>query len=301
MLTATATRLNFYMNAPAAIRASRYVFIVIRWIFVVVIVFAVTKSVCEYVINHVLPQVYSAKATLQIPASDLVVPTAGSSPEPVAFQPEYENTIRSPDFLLSVIKDLDLEQAWAKRLYKSDDQLPDVDALTHMEDVLKFRTEPEANTISIAASSDVPQEAANIANAVADRYKTVRNTEEEYSRTGQAFRDQLAKQQELVDEKKLALAKIQDNQSPAFINAQRDLEEAQSVLDSYSIRLRGGSDTLSLVSIGSRAEAPTDPTHPNKSMAYYLTLFVAISAGLLVASFVEIIFLFLRAAVRMDN
>jgi len=307
ILTTTATRLTFYMNAPTAIRASRYLLIVIRWFFIAAVIFAASKFVCGYVINHVLPQVYTAKATLTVPANDLVIPTAGSSPEPEDFRPEFENTIRSPDFLLAVIKDLGLEQAWAKRLYRSDDQLPDVDALTHMENALKFRIEPEINTISITAASDVPQEAADIANAVADRYKTTRDVaeaqREDHGDTG--LREQIAEQQKVVDDKKATLEKMPPDQSPAYLAAQHDLDQQQSILDALDTRdMQGDNDShiaKSLIHFVSRAETPIDPTHPNKSIAYYLTLFVATSAGLVVASFVEIIFLFLRASERMDN
>jgi uncharacterized protein involved in exopolysaccharide biosynthesis len=324
MLTAKTSPLTFYMSVPPAPRATRYLTLVLRWLLIVAGVFMLTKAICTYFIDYVLPQVYTATAKLQVPASDLTIPAVGSGPEPVAFQPEFENTIRSPDFLLSVIKDLGLEQAWAKRLYKSDDQLPDVDALTHMENVLKFRNEPGTNMISITASSDLPQEATDIANAVADRYKTMLDVEvdQQTNRGADSLRDQIAEQQRVVEEKRAAVEKIRQELGKvgitipsstgkasallqAFHDAQHDLDQQQAILDALNVRLKQVMADSQLqespVQILSRAEIPTVPTHPNRSLAFVFTMAASSIAGLLAASFVEIIFLFLRAAERTDN
>jgi capsular polysaccharide biosynthesis protein len=95
--------------------------------------------------------------------------------------------MESPDVLLSVIKDLGLDKAWAKRVYAADsDELPDVDALTHMRNILKIDLIRGTNIIKITASSDTPKEAADIANAIVDQYKTIRDGEEN-QRLGQGL------------------------------------------------------------------------------------------------------------------
>lgn len=295
------------MTVPPAPRAIRYLALVLRWLLIAAGVFMLTNAICTYFIDRVLPQVYTAKATLQVPASELIIPAAGTRPEPVALQPEFENTIRSPDFLLSVIKDLDLEQAWAKRLYKSNEQLPDVDALTRMENLLDFGASPATSTIEIVAASDVPQEAADIANAVADRYKTTLDMQVDQQNSGSedSLHEQIAGQQKVVDDKKTALEKIGDHESSTYSVAQRDLGQQQAILDALIVRLKQVMADAALqespVSILDRAEIPTVPTHPNRTLAYYVTMITATLAGLVAASFVEIIFLFLRAAKRTDN
>ena len=89
----------------------------------------------------------------------------------------------SPNSLLPVIYDLGLDKAWANRIDKSDsDDLPPRDALlpqealAYMSQVLKLNVEPGTNIVDITASSDVPKEAADIANDIADRYRTICET-----------------------------------------------------------------------------------------------------------------------------
>jgi capsular polysaccharide biosynthesis protein len=163
------------MNVPTAIRVHRYASVAVRWLLIGSGVFALTVLAGLSITDEILPKVYTAHTLLILPAGDLVTPSAGLGPEPVAFQPEFENTMLSPEFLLAIVKDLGLEKEWAKRIYKSDqEQLPDVDALTHMEKLVKIEVKPGPNLVEITATSDVPQEAADIANAIARHYQATR-------------------------------------------------------------------------------------------------------------------------------
>jgi uncharacterized protein involved in exopolysaccharide biosynthesis len=162
------------MKAPAAKRAQRYASVIIRWLVVGACVFGLTMGTGYYITNYVLPKVYTASAVLQLPLSDLETP-AGTSVTPLALQPELANTLMSPELLLAVVKDLDLEKHWAERLYKTDrEELPDVDALTRIERVVSFHLKRGTDLVEITAASDLPQEAADIANAVANRYLAMR-------------------------------------------------------------------------------------------------------------------------------
>ena len=202
--------------------------------------FGLTYFAGVYVIDNLLTKVYKGTALLELPPGDLVTPTVSSSIlEPEPFQPEFENTMTSPEFLLAVVKDLNLQKAWAERLYKTDqDQLPDVDALTRMGNVLKIEVKRGTHIVQITASSDVPQEAADIANAVAQRYK----------------------------------------------------------------HTRGDAGTgASPVRILQMAEAPTEPARPNRKFDLTVTLVLAALVSITVASFVEIVCLFVRAGERAEN
>ncbi len=53
--------------------------------------------------------------------------------------------------------------------------------------------------------------------------------------------------------------------------------------------------------IVSRAEAPAEPTRPNRGFDFIVTLVVAAFLSVMMASFVEIVFLFLRAGERLGN
>jgi uncharacterized protein involved in exopolysaccharide biosynthesis len=211
--------------------------------------------------------------------------------------------MQSPDFLLPIITDLALDKAWAKKISTADsDELPDVDALTHMSKILKLAVKPGTNIINITVSSDVPQEAADIANAIADRYKTLRDVEEDQrnNRGADALHDQIAQQQQVVDEAKATLEKLPQDQA-----AKRDLEQQQTILDALNVRLKQVIIDAQLVEspvrIISRAEPPTAPSKPNKSFDFMVTIVAATFLSIFAASFTEVILMLARASERTDN
>jgi len=232
------------MKAPTVKRAQRYASVILRWLLVGVATFGLTMSAGYYIVNDVVTKVYTASTLVELPAGDLATPT-DSNPAPVALQPEFETTMMSPELLLAVIKDLGLERRWASRLSNSDqDELPDVDALTRIERLVKVQIKRDTNLVEITAASDVPEEAANIANAVANRYQSI-----------------------------------------------RDLH----MHDSLSAAIQGP------VRILQRASIPTVPTKPNRGVDFVITFVTACVLSLLVASFVEMIMLFIRAGEREES
>lgn len=223
------------MSVPTATRFNRYLAVILRWLLILSVVFVSTTLSGVYLIDHVLPKVYTATAQIQILATQ-------SDP---TFQAEFE-TMESPDFLRPVINDLNLDGEWAKRVYKSQEQLlPPAEALAYMHKILKLDYVRGTNIVNITASSDVPKEATDIANAVADRYKAVCDTEE---------------------------------------HQRNSLEVAESP-----------------VRIVSRAEPPTVPSKPNRAFDLIVTIAVAAFLSIMAASFIEIVFLFLRASQRTGN
>jgi capsular polysaccharide biosynthesis protein len=228
------------MIVPALIRLKRYLTVILRWLLITFTVFVLTFLGGNYITDNFLFKICTASAGLQVPPSDLLIPAGGT----VTFRPEFENIIRSPAFLLPVIMDLDLDKAWAKRASKSQEgQLSPQDALAHMNQILKLDCVSGTSVITITASSDVPKEAADIANAIADRYKSMREFEEDQRSTG-------------------------------------------GLKQEHSVRIL------------TRAQIPPIP---DKSFAYLVTILVAGFLSLMAASFVEMIFLFLRASTRTNN
>jgi uncharacterized protein involved in exopolysaccharide biosynthesis len=176
-----------------------------------------------------------------------------------------------------------------------------------MNKILKLDFSRGSNIINITVSSDVPEETAAIANAIADKYKTLRDVEEDQrNKRGQdALRDQIAQQQKVVDDAKAALGKISDHQSPGYQAAKLELGRQQSLLDAMNVRLQQiiTDDPLiqSPVRIVSRAEVPTVPTKPDRHFAFLVMIVVGGVLSVMAASFVEIILLFLRAGERPGN
>jgi uncharacterized protein involved in exopolysaccharide biosynthesis len=159
------------MIVPPSSRFTRYLLVLVRWLLIGSTVFVVTAWIGLNVTDDLFPETYTATALMQVPPADLVIPHGAPNPTSATFQPMFELTIRAPDFLLPVIKDLDLETSWAHRLSTTDqEEVPDVDALTRMEDLLTFKTLNGTNIVAIIVSSNDPKEAADIANAIAQKY-----------------------------------------------------------------------------------------------------------------------------------
>jgi capsular polysaccharide biosynthesis protein len=135
----------------------------IRWARVAwlgVTVFAVTVFHGAFVSYCVVPQVYYGNALVEVGSADTNVNLATE-----------EAMIRSKLVLVPVIEALRLDKIWVKRVYKSRlDALIEEDAIAFLEKLLRVRARPGSNVITIRLASQVPQEAADVANAIADQY-----------------------------------------------------------------------------------------------------------------------------------
>jgi capsular polysaccharide biosynthesis protein len=220
------------MASPNAEISKQYLFVVLRWLVIAISLFTLLVLGGYYLVNVILTKVYTATAQVEIlnPTGDYLA--------------EFE-IIQSPQVLLPVIHNLDLDKVWAKRIYNSkEDPLADTDALAYLNQNLKIDSKRGSNIMEITVASGVPQEASKIANAIVDRYQSLRN-----------------------------------------------LQQAQA---------HPGS-TASYVRIISHADTPESPSRPDKNFDYIMTIIVAAFISGTIASFVEIIFLFSRAALREER
>jgi uncharacterized protein involved in exopolysaccharide biosynthesis len=302
------------MTVPSASRFTRYMTVILRWLAITLVVFVLT-ILSGFYITNALPKVYTATAQIMVLQRGLlIVPGSNTNRTDSGF--DFTNfqveflTMESSDFLLPIIHDLGLDKAWAKRVYKSDqdqDQLSDQDALAYMNKILKLDFQRGTNIINITVSSDEPTEAAAIANAIADRYKTMRDSDEAQrsNRSTDVLRDQIARQQKVVDEAKATVEKMPHDQSTTHLDAQRNLEQQQNLLDALNLRLKQDMADNQLrespVRIISRAQPPQFPSRPNRNVAYLVTFVAAIFLSIATASFVEIMLLFTRASERTGN
>ncbi len=207
-------------NSDQILHFHEYFKIIRNRLWVIFTIFTLTVVSGYYVTNEVLPKVYSASAQIQIrPSRELLVSGIGPNGytekgfDPVNFQAEFE-IMKSSDVLMPIITDLQLDKIWAKRVYKSNlDALPPQDALAYMNQILKLDFSRGTNIINITVSSEVPKECADVANALADRYKTMRDVEEEQrnNRGTDSLRDQIVQQQKAVDEAKNAVEKMRQD------------------------------------------------------------------------------------------
>jgi capsular polysaccharide biosynthesis protein len=165
------------MNVPVPGRLNRYVTVFLRWLLIILIVFVLTVFIGEFITDNLLPKVYTATAEIEI-TPRVRGPMLMPLPPPTTKDENEIELMESPDFLLPVINDLGLDMTWARQTSNSrEDPLSSADALAYMHKILRIDLVRGTNIINITASSDVPQEAADIANAVADRYKLRREVE----------------------------------------------------------------------------------------------------------------------------
>jgi len=196
-------------NSSQTLHFNEYFKVIRNRLWVIFTIFVLSVATGEYITEWVLVKQYTASAQIQIrPAGEHYVSSIDNAPtdkgfDPTAFASEFE-ILKSPDVLLPIINDLQLDQIWAKRLKMGVDKMKPLDALGYMKGILGLDLKRGTNIIEISATSELPTEAADIANALADRYKTMRDVQEDQRNSAGAdsLRDQIQQQQKVVDEKK---------------------------------------------------------------------------------------------------
>jgi succinoglycan biosynthesis transport protein ExoP len=180
------------------------------WVIFTILTLTVLSGI--YVTNEVLPKIYSATAQIQIrPRGETVISPLGNGDgqmekgfNPIDFQAEF-TIMQSADVLMPIITSLQLDKTWAKREYHSNlEALPPQDAMAYMLKNLRLDPGRGSDIINITVSSDVPKESEDLANAVADRYKTMRDVEDDQrtNRGIESLHDQIALQQDVVNKQR---------------------------------------------------------------------------------------------------
>jgi capsular exopolysaccharide synthesis family protein len=207
---------------------------------VIFIIFALTAGSGWFVTDQILPRIYSATAEVEIrPRGEEAVNSFDGSTtdrpfEQTLFQSEFER-MKSPDVLMPIIDDLGLEKKWAQVLTKGKvDQLTPLQALSYMKGtVLDIQFKKGTELIDITANTRDPKEAADIANAVANHYKQVRDAEESERANGgiDTIRDQIAEQQKIVDDRRAKLDALRDEAGKAGVSIEPLTQGTESRAD----------------------------------------------------------------------
>ena len=208
-------------NSDQILHFHEYFKIIRNRLWVIFTIFTLTVLSGWYVTNEVLPKVYTASSQIQIRAREIVDVNGigggdGATDRPLdamQFQAEFQ-IMQSPDVLLPIITDLQLDKTWAKRVFNmGTDALPPQDALAFMVNKLNLNAGKGTSIINITFASEVAKEAADVANAVADRYKTMRDVEEDQrtNRGLDSLRSQITDQQKIVDATKDQVEKMRQD------------------------------------------------------------------------------------------
>jgi uncharacterized protein involved in exopolysaccharide biosynthesis len=166
--------------------------------------------------------------------------------------------IESPGLLSPVITDLNLNHIWAKRLGK-DTALSREEALRYLTEKLKLENPPDTTIIRITAFGDTPREAADIANAIADRYKKLLDVTQETLRKSEVTvtKDLIAQ-----DEVQLKDLQAKATENPTNTSLQESRDNVQRVVDALKGKLQQfgnpSEPAPGSVEILSRAVAPLE-------------------------------------------
>jgi capsular exopolysaccharide synthesis family protein len=194
-------------NSDQILHFHEYFKVIRNRLWVIFTIFTLTVLSGYYVTNEVLQKTYSATSEIKIlprEVTPIPTPSSGKTDAEVGsqeFQNEFE-VITSPDVLSPIITDLQLDKVWAKRFKSPYEALPMQDALGYMNGILHLDYKRGTSIITITVSSEVPKECSDIANAVANRYKTMRDVaEEQLSNSGiNVLKDQISQQEKIVED-----------------------------------------------------------------------------------------------------
>jgi uncharacterized protein involved in exopolysaccharide biosynthesis len=266
---------------PEADPQPPYLKILARWLFVAALIFGGILF-SGYVLTYdVLPKTYTTSAEM------LVGPLPGSDPaaDPANFQSEIQ-VIESSDVLLPVINELGLEKSWSERIFRTGTDLPDADAVAYMKRLINIEAVPKTNIVAVTAASDLPQEAADIANGIVNKYKRMRDIGEDQriNFAADELRKEIDVQQQIINTK------------------QGDVVQAETALKTLTDRLnklQADHDLAeSPVKILTRADVPSEPSWPNKTLNLIISLVIGAVLAVALASFMEVALMMQRASKR---
>jgi capsular exopolysaccharide synthesis family protein len=164
-------------------------------------------------VTFILPESYSSTARIKIErdAPDIsgMMERGGSSPyDPYFMQTEFE-LIQSELILGKVIEDLNLNTEWGKK-YANGEHLKTSETIAMLKARMELRFVRNTSLIEIRVLNEKPDEAARIANAVAEAYKAHRLEQRMQLSEGgiKALQDRFTEQEEKVKKAQEAVERL---------------------------------------------------------------------------------------------
>ncbi len=167
------------------------------------------------IVTLILPESYSSKARIRIQRDTTDIPSGmGAQPytagnyDPYFIQTEFE-VIQSEQILDPVVELCQLNARWAKK-YHMEGKLKTSESRQMLKGRIELRPERNTSLIDITVYSDDKDEAAELANAVAQVYQDYRKKQRmELTSAGiRAFEAELAKQDEKIKVQEAKVAEI---------------------------------------------------------------------------------------------
>ena len=155
--------------------------------------------------------------------------------------------IQSSDVVVPAVKSLGLEKTWAKRFGSNESEWTNAEIMDHVSKILTVElVKPGAGIIYVTVQSDPPQEAADIANAIVDKYKATHfdKTVENITRlVSEANERRIADAESQVEAAADKLQKLRADTShspdpPAIEQAQFELERQNAQVNELRAGMR---------------------------------------------------------------
>jgi len=153
------------------------------------------------VVTFLLPESYASVARIKVDPTPTVsnsTTTASPSYDPYFLQTEFE-VIQSEAVLGQVVERLQLNSAWGKK-YSSGEKLKTAESIALLKGQMDLRPVRNTSLIEIRVFSDDREEAASLANTIADSYRDYREGSRIKALTSgiQALEDRFQEQQEKI-------------------------------------------------------------------------------------------------------
>lgn len=169
-------------------------------IFAVFLLVAVTATI----VTFILPSYYASTAQIRVTRDAPDIESMTGREQTFLYDPYYMETefkvMESKEVLARVVSALDLNHKWGKKLGGGDQALKTDDTINFLRQTLDLRPVRNTTLIDITAKSDKPEEAADIAQAVAEAYRDYRDEDRQRRMLGglDALRADLANQEKKI-------------------------------------------------------------------------------------------------------
>ncbi len=230
---------------------------VIRVRFPLIILVFLLVVITAAVVTHFMPKQYSSSVSMQIKPNDTALAVFDNR-SGMGFDPRFLTTqfeiIQRKEMLYPVIDSLGLEQKWRGAYgFSSKEQ-----AYFRLRGMIDIREVRNTELIQIVVSSTDRQEAAEIANRIAEEYqrKRIDDQQEWVNRSLTQLQDEVSKQRTKVDQLRLAAQKIRIDNNVQDLNPdnldQATLTENQILM---SVENQVSSERLRVSSLRARYQA----------------------------------------------
>ncbi|MFC1467224.1 GumC family protein [Verrucomicrobiota bacterium] len=194
----------------------------------IILAVALLVAIAGTVYTLTLPNMFRSMALIKVNVERLDVDPFGQQMPGNVYDPYFLRTqfniIQSRPIAEKVIERLNLQEVWGKR----GEKLPIEGAILLMRKSLSVNQHRDTSLVAISAESKDPDEAARIANEVADVYKQVRlDVKQDEMRKGLAdLERELQKQQDKVDLAEQELEKIRQELGVTMLGADTTIDTA---------------------------------------------------------------------------